>query len=179
MQALGDEQPWIILRPPIVYGPRDDATRLLFRQALAPLSIVPWTRRPLSLMHVEDVARALHLAGESILSRRVLPLDGPNRLDTDSLIREIGRACRVDPRLFRVPLMFVRALVPLCDLWARLRRRPGFLCTDKLRDVAARGWVADPVPAEEQLGFVPAWTTANGFRDTAVADGFVDQDAGD
>ena len=61
--------------------------------------------------------------------------------------------------------------------WGPAIRRA--LAAAPVKSVAARGWVADPVPAEEQLGFVPAWTTANGFRDTAVADGFVDQDAGD
>ena len=49
----------LIVRPPVVYGPGDSATRLLFAQALAPLCVVPLRPRPLSIIHVDDLVAAL------------------------------------------------------------------------------------------------------------------------
>ena len=171
--ALGDRLPWVVLRPPVVYGPRDAATRFLLRQARAPLVPVPWTRRPLSLIHVHDLVEALVLAARSPLSQRFLPVEGPNRLDTDEFVRSLAAACGRSARLVRVPLAAVWPIALGCDVAARLRGRPGILSRDKLRDLRAPGWVADPVPSREALGFVPRIPTSTGFRETAREEGLV------
>lgn len=164
--ALEDRQPWIVLRPPIVYGPEDAATRLLVSQACAPLTFVPWRVRPLSLIHVDDLAAAIELAVVSSLTRHTIPLDGPNRLDTDRIMTEFARACGRSARLVRVPVVVARAAALAADVVARLRGRPSYFSLDKVRDVAAPGWVADPIPAREHLGFVATRGTSEGFRST-------------
>ena len=85
--------PFTILRPPIVYGPNDAATQLLFRQALALVTAVPWKSRPLSVMHAMDVAEALWLAVQRRPRGVTLPLEGPERTDTHALLRAIAAAC--------------------------------------------------------------------------------------
>jgi len=50
---------WIIVRPPVVYGPDDQGSQFLWRQAIAPLCAVPRPARPLSVISVHDVVRAL------------------------------------------------------------------------------------------------------------------------
>lgn len=163
---------WVILRPPIVYGPGDRATRLLFRQALLPLTPVPWTDRPLSLIHVDDLVRAMIAAATASAWHRVLPLEGPDRLSMHRLPRALASACGRRARLLRLPLFGLRAVASIADLTARLRRRPGLFSRDKVDEIAAEGWVADPVPVREAIGFHPVTGTEAGFRETALAEGF-------
>ncbi|MEO6593707.1 MAG: NAD-dependent epimerase/dehydratase family protein, partial [Planctomycetota bacterium] len=74
--------PWTIVRPPVIYGAGDAATRLLFRQACAPLAVVPRRARPLSVIAVDDVVEALRRAMIRRPAGAVLPLDGPERTNT-------------------------------------------------------------------------------------------------
>jgi nucleoside-diphosphate-sugar epimerase len=155
---------WIVLRPPIVYGPGDAATRLLVSQACAPVTFVPWRPRPLSLLHVDDLVRALLLAATSAASGVFVPLDGPARLDSDELMRALARAHGARARLLRAPAALLWPAALAADLWHRLRRRAGYFGCDKLSDVLAPGWVADPEPARRLLGFVAHIDHERGMR---------------
>lgn len=164
---------YTIVRPPVVYGPGDGATRLLFRQALAPVTAVPRRSRPLSVICVDDVVTALLLAAEKRPHGAVLPLDGPERTDTHAFVRAIAAACGRRARLLPVPLPVAGLAAGACDLFARLRGTPAYFNRDKVRELAAVGWVADGGPARAQLGFVPTVSLADGLAMVARAEGLV------
>ena len=73
LPALATGLAHCIVRPPVVYGPGDAATRLLFRQALAPLVAVPARRAPLSVIHSDDVVDALLAAIQRRPAGAILP----------------------------------------------------------------------------------------------------------
>ncbi len=164
--------PYTILRPPVVYGPGDAATRLLFRQALGLVTAVPPTPRPLSVIHVDDVVDAVERAIDQLPAAAVLPLDGKERTDTHAFLRAIAAACGHRARLLPVPLAVAGAAAAACDLWARLTGRDGFFNRDKVREIRAPGWVADGSAAHERLGFVPRVALAAGLAAVARAEGF-------
>ncbi len=169
--AVGGALDWVVVRPPIVYGPHDDGTRLLFRQACSPIAPVPWRRRPLSLIHVDDLVAALVAAlGSPAASHAFLPVDGPDRLDTDSLVERVAEACGRRPRLLRVPMLVPRVIAPFAELASRLRNRSSFFNLDKMREASAIGWVCDAEPARRTLGFTASVDTATGFRRTLADD---------
>lgn len=161
-----------ILRPSVVYGPGDAATRLLFRQATAPLVAVPRAARPLSVVHADDVVAAVRRALARGATGAVLPLDGPQRTDTHALLQAIASACGRRARLVRVPLFVAGAAAAVCDLAARLRGCPGFFSRDKVRELAAPGWVADPAPAARTIGFRASIGLTEGLAAVARAEGF-------
>jgi nucleoside-diphosphate-sugar epimerase len=164
--------PHTILRPPIVYGSGDAATRLLFRQSTAPLVFVPRRAAPVSVIHADDVVAAALLAVARPPRGLVLPLDGPQRSDMHALSVAIALACGRRARLVRVPLGVVAIVAHAADLWARLCNRPGYFNRDKLREVAAEGWICDPAPAAQALGFHPSIGLAEGLDAVAKAEGF-------
>lgn len=155
VREFGAALSWVVVRPPIVYGPRDAATALLVRQAGAPLVPVPWRRRPLSVIHVDDLVRALVRAADAEARESFIPVEGPERTDTDGLVRAIARASGRSARLVRVPLGVAWPFAVASDAAALVMRRPSFFGIDKLRDLAADGWVCDPAPARAMLGFEP------------------------
>jgi len=162
---------WTIVRPPVVYGPGDAATRLLFRQACAPLCAVPPRPRPLSVVHVTDVAGALLAAGRVRPRGAVLPLDGPDRTDTHALLRAIAAACGRRARLVPVPLALAAAAATLADAFCLLTRRASFFNGDKVKELRAPGWVADGSAARRLLALPPAQTLADGLAAVARAEG--------
>ncbi|HZN40029.1 MAG TPA: NAD(P)-dependent oxidoreductase [Planctomycetota bacterium] len=165
--------PWTIVRPPIVYGPADAATRLLFKQACAPVTAVLSRPRPLSVIHRDDVVEALLHVLSARPSGAVLALDGPERTDTHSLLRAMATACGRTARLVPVPMPFVGAAALISDLFAALRHRAAFFNRDKMREIRAAGWVADGSVAKGLLGYEPAVSLSAGLLATARAEGFV------
>jgi nucleoside-diphosphate-sugar epimerase len=172
MLVVGSRLRWTIVRPPVVYGAGDAATRLLLQQACAPLTAVPRRPRPLSVIHAADVVEALLLAAGVKPAGAVLPLDGPERTDTHSLLRAIAAACGRKARLVPVPIALAAAAAAACDATAALLRRPGYFNRDKVREIRACGWVADGQPARDVLGFRPAIELAAGLAAVAAAEGF-------
>jgi nucleoside-diphosphate-sugar epimerase len=170
--AVIDARRWVILRPPMVYGPNDRATRLLFRSALATVTPVPWADRPISLVHVRDLIQAISDAGRGIAEHRILPIDGPDRLSFHGLPRAMAEVCGQSSRLLPLPVLGLRGAALVADAVALLRRRASFFSLDKVREIAAVGWVADPGPARDALGFRPQIPTSQGLAETARAEGF-------
>ncbi|MCC6669685.1 MAG: NAD-dependent epimerase/dehydratase family protein [Planctomycetes bacterium] len=163
---------WIVFRPPLVYGPGDAATRLLFRQALGPVALVPPTPRPLSLIHVRDLVHALRLGLDSDVHGVFVPVEGRDRMDTHAIVLAIAAACARRARVLRVPLVLARGAAALWQQVARWRGRASFFNLDKMREVSAEGWVADACAARRLLGFEPQVACAEGFREVAVAEGW-------
>lgn len=165
--------PFTILRPPVVYGPNDGATRLLMRQALAPLTAVPWRERPLSVIHADDVCEALWRAVQQRPTGVFLPLDGPERTNTHALMRTIAAACGRRARLLPMPMALASLAAFACDGVAWLRKQPGYFNRDKVREIGAVGWVADGRPVQRCLGFEPQQTLLAGMAAIARSEGFV------
>jgi len=170
---LAGTSPWTIVRPPVVYGKGDDATRLLFRQACAPLTVVPWRTRPLSVIQVEDVAEALVRAISVRPAGVVLPLDGHERTDTHAFLRAIAAASGRRARLVPVPIVVAALGAAASDAIAALRRRASYFSRDKVREIRAVGWVADGEPARQRLGFVARTPLAAGLAEVARREGFL------
>lgn len=144
---------WTVVRPPVVYGPGDPATALLFRQATSLVTPVPVRRRPLSVAFIDDVVDCIVLAAQDRGVIGHLPIDGAERTDSHDLMRRVARAAGRSARLAPIPMPLARLLGPFADAWAFARGRASFISSDKLREVSACGWVADPALAERTLGF--------------------------
>ncbi|MGC6486435.1 MAG: NAD-dependent epimerase/dehydratase family protein [Planctomycetota bacterium] len=164
---------YTIVRPPVVYGPTDGATRLLFRQATALAAAAPPRPRPLSIVHADDVAEAVWRAVCARPPAACIPLDGPARTDTHALLRAIATACGRRARLLPVPMALASAAGLFADLVAAARRQPAYFNRDKVREIGAAGWVADGAAASQLLGFTPSIGLAEGLRAVAAAEGFV------
>jgi nucleoside-diphosphate-sugar epimerase len=160
---------WTIVRPPIVYGPGDAATALLFRQANLPLCPVPFRSRPLSAVHVDDLADLLLRCAAPEAEGLVLCADGPERTTTHGLVAAIGRACGRRVRMLPVPLWFAQGAALVADGYARLCRRSAFFNRDKVRELQAVGWVADGGPALRSLGFASRIGLDDGLAGVAAS----------
>jgi len=163
----GSGIPFVIVRPPAIYGPGDTRLLPLFRSAQRGLVALPAIGRALSLVHVDDCVRAI------LASRSAPPggcygvTDGPAHRHTD-LVTVIGEAVGRRPRIIRVPRGVIWMAAVLSEIAGRLRDRPVLLTRDKVRDLWRADAVCDATALRADTGWRPQIGLAEGIAETAA-----------
>jgi len=155
--ATSREVPVTILRPPVIFGPRDSMLRLFFRSVTRGTMLV-WRagRNRFSLSYAPDVARAATLA---------LTADHPSgsilytSFDRDfdwrglahALAATIGRSVHVVP----VPALAFAAAAAAATASSAVSGRPPLLSFDKLKELREPYWLCSNEDARRLLGWAP------------------------
>jgi nucleoside-diphosphate-sugar epimerase len=183
---FADKVPITILRPGIVFGPRDTGFIQIvqairnFRVHLSPGVSPP----ALSYIHVSDLVELLVIAADRA---RTVPSNG-GKIDEGRYFAvapeyptysELGHilkkmlGCRFAP-VIPVISPIAYTVGALSELAGRFNGRPSELCLDKIRDALATSWACSGEAARRDLGFTPAkplnvrlqetidWCVANG-----------------
>ena len=164
---LAEPHSWTILRPPIVYGPGDRDFFLVFKAARRKRVPLAFPDQVCSLVHVEDLVRAVLLAADAPQAhRKVYFVASPPDLTGREMVELAGRVQGRSPRVLSVPAWTVRLLCRAAWFWAWLRGKPGILSPDKAREMVQPAWTCDPSRIREDLEWSPALTHEEGFRQT-------------
>ena len=144
----------VILRPPVVFGPRDRDVYSYFRLANRGLLPIPgWASRSYSLIYAPDLAAGILRAAEvPTPAGTVIPLTGAQATWLD-LGRRIAAALGRPGRVLHLPEAGLRAAGRAADLLARLQGRPQIFSSQKVLEMLAPAWVASPEPAQRLLGW--------------------------
>lgn len=158
-----------VLRPPVVYGPRDRGVLSFARWVARGLVPVPGgPPRHLSVCHVEDLVGALLAAGEGdIASGEVFHVASQRDVTWEEVGGAFAEALGVRPRTVRVPVSLVIGLGGLAELWAWATGRAAILSRGKVREATGH-WVCDPSKAQRMLGFVPRVELRQGVQRTVT-----------
>lgn len=160
---------WVIVRPPAVFGPGDDAMAPLFRAAARGVFLSPAGRGGVPLIYVKDLADYLVRLMEApgAVGRILEPSYGKvfRWSEIHGLLRKAsGR------RVIGIPLLppLVVAAGWICGTAGRARGRAPVFDLHKGREMVAKGWTAcDPSNAG-----VPGWTPSTppekAFSETMV-----------
>lgn len=149
---------WTILRPPAVYGPGDREMLPLFRAIRAGIALIvgPPTQR-LSLLHVEDLARAVLacLDRQNACQRMVFELDDGHERGY-SWQDIIGATRGVMPVWeLHVPRALLLVIARL-NLWLSvLLGRAPMLTPGKVRELSEPNWLCDNSRLHAATGWVP------------------------
>jgi len=146
---------WTIVRPPSVYGPRDREFLQLFqvvKRGMAP--VFGDGSQQLSLVYVEDLARAIILAGTApVAAARVYhAAHGEIALARD-VAKEAGRAIGRNPIVLPLPGAIASPIVALVGAAARLAGRRTVINSDKMAEFLAPAWLLSAARAERELGW--------------------------
>jgi nucleoside-diphosphate-sugar epimerase len=145
-----------VLRPPVVYGPRDRGVLEVVRwvaRGLLPMPAGP--SRNLSLCYVQDLVTALLTAGEAAVpSGEIFHVAGDGAFTWEQVGDALGEALGIHPTPLRIPVPILLALAAGADAWAWFGGRPTYFSRGKVREAAGH-WVCDTGKARRQLGVVP------------------------
>ena len=174
--TYADALPITVVRPCVVFGAGDRGMYEVFRPiARLGLHVVggPSDRR-VSLVAVADLVECLVLAAEQ--GERLAPgvsghgiyFAAAEDISYVELGMAIARALgKPQPRILRLPGWSMRTIGRFGDVMSRVRRRPGWVGRDKIRDVLAGSWTCSSAKARQQLGWLPAAPLADRLRETA------------
>lgn len=188
----------IIVRPPLVYGPRDEDCYHMIRSAkqgvIAHSTLKP---APYSFIHVEDLVDGLVLTvkkgrglpargSDHVLSGGGLPAGSaapkPNPDPGEGIYyfadgepgtltsfgRQAAKSCGARAVAIRIPSAGVLAVGAANSLWGKIRGKTPPLTLDKARASCAPGWACDDRRAREELGYSPKWNLADGMDQTVA-----------
>ncbi len=163
---------WVIVRPPGVYGPGDAEMLELHRLARRGLALAP--RGRLSLIHVDDLARALLALASGGPSRVILEIDdGAGEVHDGyghaDYARAIGRALGRE-RLLVIPMpgAALGLAAAGATLAARLTGNLPRLSRDRAHYLAHPDWVARGGNAALADIWAPRFDLAAGLADTVA-----------
>ena len=172
-----DQLPFIVVRPPLVYGPRDKNIYLFFKtiqKQWMPLmpSRTPTGHKYYSAIHVDD-----------LISLLVKSLDAPdsvfksgeryNSSDGQIYTQEriftlIAEELQVKPIRIRVPGMLVSALASGGSLLGKMMNKNLPLNKDKLNELNPDYWIVSSQTAFDQFSFKPKYTMESGIPQTVA-----------
>jgi dihydroflavonol-4-reductase len=169
--------PLSIVRPPVVFGPADRNSLQLFKTVLMmQIHLVPGYRSmPMSIVHVADLCAGLIAIAER--GSRVTtanPSHGIYYITSCPTItyaemgrlaaRSLGRSVLVVP----TPKTIFRIVGGAGEIIGRIRRQPGLINWDKMREATASGWECSDEKLRTELNYNPPLSIEQRFIDTAA-----------
>jgi nucleoside-diphosphate-sugar epimerase len=149
---------YVILRPPLIYGPRVKSNFLRLLNSVSrgmPLPLGSLNNRR-SLIYVENLSHAIYLCIESKAAADQVYLISDYDMSVPDLIREMARCLGRPPRLFPVPITLLKlaGTLPRCrDIIDRLTES---LLIDNTKITHQLGWTP-PVELHEGIMRTVAW----------------------
>jgi nucleoside-diphosphate-sugar epimerase len=174
----GSTLPWIIVRPPTVYGPRDTELARAFK--LARFGVIPVFGdggQELTAVYVGDLISALRAAADRGREHNIYFATHPEIFTSSEFARGIYRAVRTargakaddvrDPFVLPLPSPITRAALAITGTTAKLLGRRTLLSSDKAAEFLAAGWACSASKMADDTGWNAATPIATGLPQTA------------
>lgn len=164
------EVPWTIVRPPMVYGPRDREVLKVFKIARTGFAPVFGDgTQELSAVYGPDLALALIAAGSSPGTiGKIYYACHPEIFQSGELIRKVGAVLGSKVRVIPLPDWMARGALTITGFTARLTRQTTILTPDKANEFLQTAWTGDPQPLIDDSGWRPTHNLAKGIQETAA-----------
>jgi nucleoside-diphosphate-sugar epimerase len=157
--------PWVVLRPGVLYGPRDRGLLAYFRLAGRGLVPVPSARRRVQIGAVEEIAAGIARAAcRPELSGRIGFLCDPRPVTVSELASAIASGAGRPVRMFEIPDVVVQAAGAVETLREKITGASRPFNADKAREILAGDWLCDPAPMRGDLGLPPPGPLDSGLR---------------
>jgi dihydroflavonol-4-reductase len=160
----------IIVRPPVVYGPRD--TSVL--QVLKPIS-KGWSlqigggERWFSFIYVSDLAAALVACADNVrIAGKTYFVAHPKAVSWSQLSVLAATIMGRRARALRLPPAVARAVGSCAEAWSRITGKPGVLSREKILEAQCMCWTCDPGRAASEWGFEAPTSLEDGLAKTLV-----------
>lgn len=166
LDSIGNDFPYIILRPTGVYGPRERDYFLMAQSVAKHVDFAAgFKRQDITFVYVLDVVQAVFLALDRGMSgRKYFLSDGEvyRSADFSNLLKKelgVGWMLRIV-----APLWVLRIITFFGEKIANATRKPIALNNDKYNILKQRNWRCDIEPTMDELGYHPHYKLADGVR---------------
>lgn len=160
--------PLVILRPPTIYGPRDDRVFAAFRMMNRGIALaVGFQPKFVSLCYVDDLIQAILLAAlKRQESGRIYNVSGPAPSEWLEFLAAVGRALGRPYRVFKIPKIAAYFLGMAGEAASQILRRPMLFSWERVKEFVQNDWVIDGTRLREELGWKEKETLESGAAKT-------------
>ena len=158
----------VIVRPPIVYGPRDRGVFPLLKSISRGITLqIAGGERWFSVIYVRDLVDGIMAASSSPRAPgRTYFLAHAQPSNWSHLGATAARLMSRKPLVLRVPMTAAYGIGYLAELWSALSRKPGMVSREKIAEATCARWVCDGRRAAAELGFEAKTTLDAGLAET-------------
>ncbi|MFB3910264.1 MAG: NAD-dependent epimerase/dehydratase family protein [Candidatus Eisenbacteria bacterium] len=161
----------VVVRPPVVYGPRDRGILQYFQWLQRGWMLLPGGGgMRISVVHVRDLATAVQLSLDQPRARGIYNAGDGRAYSWQDVGRIAARALGVHPRPVRIPWMFTYLGALASEIGVRLPHRGSprdpLVSFDKLREMRQTSWACLPEKATREFGFQPRIDIEAGIEET-------------
>jgi dihydroflavonol-4-reductase len=167
-RAAAARENTVIVRPPVVYGPRDtDVLQLLRSISRGVVLEIAGGDRWFSAIYVKDLVTGLMLAAETsaAVGRTYFLTYGRPHTWNDLAVAAAG-IMGTRPRVLRVPYGIARSVGFAAEMWSRFTRKPGIISREKVSEARCRHWTCSGDRAARELGFSAPTGLREGLAET-------------
>jgi nucleoside-diphosphate-sugar epimerase len=156
-----------IIRPPAVYGPRDQGFLPMFKAVKAHLLPCPTERQELSLVYVKDLAEGVVSCLESAKAPGKTYFIAATELVTG---RKMAQEIAAQMKRWTIPIPLPAGLLwPAClvnEICAQITGKARLLNLQKFTELMAPGWVCDTSLLRKEIGFECKTTLKEGIAES-------------
>jgi nucleoside-diphosphate-sugar epimerase len=176
VRAVAERVEASIVRPPIVYGPRDRELmpQLLRMARLGFVLCVGSVEKRYSLVHVADLCegilavaeRGRHVGREG--AEGIYFLDGGPDHSWEEIAFAACAAAGRRARVVRVPELASVVVAAVSSLAAAVTGKASVLSLDKLKEIRESAWTCTSERARRELGYAPRFPLTEGMADAVT-----------
>jgi nucleoside-diphosphate-sugar epimerase len=163
----------VILRPPMVLGPRDSASLPLFRMANGFFMLKSgWTKQDLSFIHVDDLVEGiwqvcLRFSRKSNIGINTYFLGAQETITDTELLKLTSKITRNrEPLIIRVPIFLLKLMAKIVNASSHLSLKLPNLSGDRVKELVARRWVISSGKFEKEFSWSPRLGLFDALSDT-------------
>jgi dihydroflavonol-4-reductase len=145
----------VIVRPGVVYGPRDTDVLELFRSiSMGFVLEISGGERWFQAIYVKDLADGLLAAARTPQAGgRAYFLAHSKPASWSELSSAAARIMQKRTRVLRIPSPLAYAVGGVAEVCSRFTRKPGIISREKVREAQCGHWTCDTRRAAQELGF--------------------------
>lgn len=163
-----DVFPGVILRLPVIYGPRDSAVHTFFQTVAKGIKpLIGFTDKYVNLLHVKDITESISLAlTKDAAKNRLYHIGSVEHKNWRELSDIAARIMGKRGLFVKIPHSVVMVIAGLAEIASKFKKKPSVLNWEKRNDITESRWMMDTSRATNELGFIPKVSVEDGFRDT-------------
>ncbi len=163
--AYKDKFPVVILRPSVVYGPRDRDMYELFRWASRGVTLeISGRERYLNFCYVGDLVNAISLAVEQQTRSGSIYFAAEERpYSWSEFRRALLSSGKVKARAIKIPYTAAYLIGLASEAMGLFTSRPALTNRQKMREASQTYWICDLAKIEKEMGFKAAYPLEHGL----------------
>jgi len=158
----------VIVRPPVVFGPRDRDVLGVFRAAARGWVLqIGRAESCFSLVYVKDLVEGILAAARTpCAGGRTYFIANPHPVSWREFGTTTAALMKRKPKVLAVPRAVACGIACLAELSSCVSHRPGILSREKIREACQPHWTCDASHAFHELGFRAQTSLVDGLAET-------------